>query len=104
MLTNKADVLNAYKGLQKIVEFYEDLNLNTYVDNKSRALVINNPDNSSLKESMTHTNSNLRNSFVDIYHWVQGELYDIQALVDAVSSRHKVEENLLSLQKKKTST
>jgi len=27
MLTNKADVLNAYKGLQKIVEFYEDLNL-----------------------------------------------------------------------------
>ena len=97
MLTNKADVLSAYKGLQKIVEFYEDLNLNQYVDNKSRSLVLNNPDNSSLKESMTHTNSNLRNSFVDIYHWVQGELYDIQALVDAVSSRHKIEENLLSL-------
>jgi len=73
------------------------------VDNKSKALVLNNPDNNSLKESMSHTNSNLRNSFVDIYHWVQGELYDIQALADAVNSRTDLEKNLLSLQKKKTS-
>ena len=46
----------------------------------------------------------MRNGFVDIYHWVQGELYDLAAVQDAVSSRAEVEKSLLSLQKKKAST
>ena len=46
----------------------------------------------------------MRNGFVDIYHWVQGELYDLAAVQDAVSGRTEVEKSLLSLQKKKAST
>lgn len=70
ILTNKADVMNASRGLQKICEFYEDLNLAHYLDNRTNQLVINNPDDQSLKEAMINMTSNSRNAFVDIYHWV----------------------------------
>lgn len=69
-LTNKADCIQAYKGVQKIFEFYEDLNLSHYVEMQSSRLILNNPENNSLKESMTHLTSNMRNGFVDLYHWV----------------------------------
>jgi hypothetical protein len=70
ILTNKADVLNGGRGFQKICEYYEDLNLMHYVDSKSSALILNNPDNTSLKEGMTNMTNNQLNSFVEIYHWV----------------------------------
>lgn len=103
-LTNKADCIAAYKGVQKIFEFYEDLNLSHYVEMQSSRLILNNPENNSLKESMTHLTSNMRNGFVDIYHWVQGELYDLAAVSEAVNGRTEIEKSLVSLQKKKAST
>ena len=103
-LTNKADCVTAYKGVQKIFEFYEDLNLSHYVEMQSSRLILNNPENNALKDSMSHLTSNMRNGFVDIYHWVQGELYDLAAVQDAVSGRAEIEKSLLSLQKKKAST
>jgi hypothetical protein len=75
-----------------------------YVDMQSSLLILNNPENTSLKDSMTHLNSNLRNSFVEVYHWVQGELYDISSIVQAVASRAQIEKDLVALQKKKQST
>lgn len=104
LLTNKADCLAAYKGVQKIYEYYEDLNMSHYVDMQSTLLILNNPENTTLKDSMTHLNSNLRNSFVEVYHWVQGELYDISSIVQAVASRAQIEKDLVALQKKKQST
>jgi hypothetical protein len=44
-LTNKADCLQAYRGLHKVCDFYEDLNLSHYTNNNSSKLVFNNPDN-----------------------------------------------------------
>lgn len=104
MLTNKADCIAGYKGLQKIYESYEDLNLSHYSEMNSSRLILMNPENCTLKESMGHLNANLRNGFVDIYHWVQGELYDLQAIGDAVQMRAEIEKQLISLQKKKSST
>lgn len=104
LLTNKADCLAAYKGVQKIYEYYEDLNMSHYVDMQSNLLIMNNPENTTIKDSMTHLNSNLRNSFVEVYHWVQGELYDLGSVVQAVASRSKIEKDLIELQKKKQST
>jgi hypothetical protein len=69
-LTNKADCVTGYKGLNRICEFYEDLSLSHYSDMQTNRLIFNNPENSNLKDSFAHTNANMRNSFVDIYHWV----------------------------------
>jgi len=69
-LTNKADVINGFRGFQKVCEFYEDLNLAHYTDMQTNRLLLNNPDNLDLKDKMAHVGANMRNSFVDIYHWV----------------------------------
>lgn len=37
---------------------------------QSSRLVLNNPENNALKDSMSHLTHNMRNGFVDIYHWV----------------------------------
>lgn len=96
--------MNAYKGLKNICEFYEDMNLSHYVDNNQSRLVLNNPDKPELKEQLTSTITGIRNAFVEIYHWVQGELYDLEAITDAINSREEISKNLTGLHKKKTST
>lgn len=104
ILTNKADVMNAGRGLQKICEYYEDLNLAHYLDNRTNQLVLRNPDDPSLNEAYLNMVSNSRNAFVDIYHWVQGEIYDIEAVGDAIKQRAEIEKTLVDFQKKKAST
>lgn len=44
-----------------------------------------------------------KNPYVIIYHWIQGELYDMEAIVDAIQERAKIEEALIALNKKKLS-
>lgn len=104
ILTNKADVINGGRGLEKICEYYEDLNLTHYLDGKTTGLVLNNPGDSSLREAFLNMCNNQRNAFVDIYHWVQGEIYDLEAIAGAVAQRAEVEKKLLDYQKKKVST
>lgn len=49
-LTTKSDCITAYRGLQRICEFYEDLNLTHYTEMNPGRLILNNPDNQKLKE------------------------------------------------------
>ncbi len=53
---------------------------------------------------MLHTLDNLRNPFTDIYHWVKGELYDLEAMKSLMDQRHKVGVRVKDLTKKKKST
>ena len=45
--------------------------------------------------------NNMNNPFVDMYHWCKGEIYDIQAICDAISAREGVEKDLKKLESKK---
>jgi hypothetical protein len=54
--------------------------LNHYTDNKSSQLILNSPEGKDVKESMQNSTGALRNPYIDIYHWVKGEMYDILAL------------------------
>lgn len=46
----------------------------------------------------------LNNPFVDMYHWCKGEIYDLQALVDAVARCENVEKEQKKLEEKKKNT
>ena len=63
-------------------------------------LVLNNPNDTALKESMLHTIENLRNPFTDLYHWVKGEIYDMGAFLNALVVRDEVAKKLQELKKK----
>ena len=41
-----------------------------------------------------------RNPYVDLYHWVKGELYDLSAMTVALKERKNVQDALKELHKK----
>lgn len=43
----------------------------------------------------------MRNPYIDLYHWVKGELYDIEAMRNACLARTDTLEKLRSLEQKK---
>lgn len=67
-------------------------------------LVLNNPNETALKESMLHTIENLRNPFTDLYHWVKGEAYDMAAFLNALSVRDNLAKKVQELKKKNVGT
>jgi hypothetical protein len=50
---------------------------------------------------MDHLVDNLKNPFDEMYIWCKGELYDLQALQDAVDARDKVEQTIKKFEQKK---
>lgn len=103
-LSTKQRVMQSYAGMAKILGDYEDLNMVQYAELDVYQLVLNNPNNSDLKESMLHTIENLRNPFTDLYHWVKGEMYDVCAFQDAVLLREALAKKVKELSKKNVST
>jgi len=46
----------------------------------------------------------MRNPYFNIYHWVKGEIFDIDSIMTAVTQCNKVEKNRLQKEKSKRST
>ena len=53
---------------------------------------------------MISTGSAMKNPYIDLYHWVKGELYDLEAVRDSIKVRAETIENLRKLEAKKSST
>ena len=53
---------------------------------------------------MLHTIENLRNPFTDLYHWVKGESYDLEAYINALKVRDTVAKQVEELKKKNVNT
>ena len=53
-----------------------------------------------LKKAVT----SLKNPFVDLYHWIKGEVYDLNAFAAALSGRKAIKSAIADLEKKITST
>lgn len=53
---------------------------------------------------MDNLMNQMGNPFVDMYHWCKGEIYDLQALVEAVTSKDNVEKEQKRLEAKKKNT
>ena len=46
----------------------------------------------------------MKNPFAEMYHWCKGEIYDIQAVAEAIATRDNVEKDLKKLEGKKKNT
>ena len=103
-LSKKQAVIQCYAGTASILTEYEDHNLRHYADQDAGKLVINNPDQANLIESLRHTIDNLRNPFTDLFHWVKGEIYDIAAFTTALNERKDVQKRVKELKAKISST
>ena len=53
---------------------------------------------------MLNTIQNLRNPYTDLYHWIKGEIYDLNAYSAALKIRETVKAQLDALKKKNQNT
>lgn len=53
---------------------------------------------------MNEVAGKLQNPYIDIYHWAKGEIFDLQAINNAVKERNKCEAAVKELEKKKRDT
>lgn len=90
--------------MQTLFDKYEDLNMNQYTEGKQDLLVFNNPESTRMKEQMDHMIDNQKNSFDHMYHWCKGEIYDIKAIVNAISFKENFEKTLKKTEAKKSNT
>jgi hypothetical protein len=73
-----------YRDIPSFFERYEELNANFYADNHWTELVFKNP-KTHLLDLMHETTHKLRNPYIDVYHWVKGELYDLNSMTDVLA-------------------
>ena len=100
----KAQSILHQRSLVALLDKYEDLNMNCYTENAPDRLVLNNPDNKQLKESMEHMVENQKNPFDEMYHWCKGEIYDIKAILFAIEQKQAMEKLLKKTETKKSNT
>lgn len=103
-LMSKQRSIQAYGEMAKFTQRYEELNANNYTDMDQSKLIFHNPSNEELKNALLITGTSLRNPYIELYHWVKGELYDIEAMRNSVNMRMKVQEKLRELEGKKRDT
>jgi hypothetical protein len=53
---------------------------------------------------MDHLVENLKNPFEEMYYWCKGEIYDLQALMEAVTQRDNIERDIKKMEGKKKDT
>ena len=95
-----------------MLDKYEELNLTHYVDGDTKKMVfgaqlseeqlVSKAD--SIKDQVEKLCDNLKNPFFNIFHWVKGELFDIEAVVAALNRKDAIQSNIGKQEKKKKST
>ena len=100
-LTKKQQVMQNYANSANILTEYEENNVCYYTDRDPSKLVITSTDKGqNFSEDIRHTIESLRNPFTDLYHWVKGEMYDLEAFTHALDERNHVKAAIEVLKKK----
>jgi len=72
----------------QILDKYEDLNLANYVEGDQAKMVFGDTTSSAqIKEQVSKLCENLKNPYFNIYHWVKGEIFDIEAVARAIKTK-----------------
>lgn len=79
-MTDKNQSIQDYKIFLNMLDQYEELNLNNYLDGDNSKMVFSNVEDqgvSRTKEKVSSLCDSLRNPYFNLYHWAKGELFDI---------------------------
>lgn len=91
-----------------MMDKYEELNLANYVEGKEDKMVFGNTqyqnsEGLTMKESVNKMNDGLKNPYFNLYHWCKGELFDIEAVYNAINVKDEILKKTGKIEKKKTS-
>lgn len=97
----KASVISNNKLMMTIINKYEELNVSYYTGSDPEKQIFTNPNNQAIKEAQDEFQSNLKNSFDELYHWCKSEIYDLQSIEHAIMQRDNIEHQRVKLEGKK---
>lgn len=80
----KNSAIANYKLFFNVLDKYEEINFNMYVEKNEELMVLGGPQKVELKEQSDGLIDQMRNPFAEMYHWCKGEIYDISAICDAI--------------------
>ena len=72
-----------------------------YVDSNASKLIVGDINNTEIKDKMVDMVDQLKNPFNDLYVWVKGEIYDINAMLEAIGARDNLDQMKIKLDQKK---
>ena len=75
-----------------------------YVDSNASKLIVGDINNTEIKDKMVDMVDQLKNPFNDLYVWVKGEIYDINAMLEAIGARDNLDQMKIKLDQKKRRT
>ena len=103
MMNDRNQSIQDYKIFLNMLDKYEELNLNEYVEGDSSRMVFANQESGeiSIKEQVSMVCDSLRNPYFNIYHWAKGELFDIEAINNQLSTRDQIYQKIGKNEKKK---
>jgi len=99
----KAHHNNSFASLIDLLGKYEEETLTTYCDSNANKLVVGDINDTELKEKAEALQKDLKNPFLEFYHWVRGECNDVEALYEAIRGRDKLVETKTKAESKKKS-
>ena len=108
-MNNYSQAINDQKGYISMLNNYEEMNLVNYVDGKEDKMVFGNSQSAETNSETVKKNceklvENMKNPFFNIYHWVKGETFDIEAVNNALATREYLLEKIGKNNKKVQST
>lgn len=94
-----------YKQFLHMLDKYEGLNFSNYVDGEESRMVFGNGEaGQDLKTEVSKLSDNLKNPYFNVYHWVKGEIFDIDSIMGAVTCKERIEKSRMAKEKSKKST
>lgn len=107
-MQNKSVGIHNYKLLLTMMDKYEELNLANYAEGQDDKMIFGNPnfknnEGFTMKDSITKVSEGMKNPYFNLYHWCKGELFDIEAVYNAISMKDRLVEKVGKKETKKSS-
>lgn len=93
-MNTKSQSIQDYKIFLQMLDKYEELNLANYVEGDESKMVFGNTqstETTTTKEQVSTLCESLKNPFFNIYHWVKGEIFDIEAVANAIGKKDAIQ-------------
>lgn len=103
MVNVKEAVNKRTKSMVDVMSYYEANGLSKFADQDTTKMIVENPDDTQLKDKCEGMTAQLANTFKDFYHWIRGELGDVEAAQEALAGRERMVQTKLKLENKKKS-
>jgi len=105
-MNNRSLAVAQYRGFLGILNKYENLNLNQYTQADVSKVVFGDlaANAETVKANIDKFNGGIKNPYFNLFHWVRGEIFDIEAVVEAMKHREAQQSNIIKNEKKKVNT